>query len=205
MKHTLYALVFLFGLTTLPTASLAQETKQEETKQEQSKEDEKQEDEKKEEKKNPDVEKYEKAIKDAKKFEGAFTFYTKDNSILLELPEDNLDKLFLIQGTLHSGIASIGGQAGDPLGTGAVDVFRWVREGEHVSLVRPRTKYQWDPYNELAVSAERSFPEAYLSTFKIEQKHPEQKLLLLNVTNLFQGVLFELPQMVSASIGGTPP
>ena len=65
-----------------------------------------------EEEKQKKIEAYEKAIKDCKKIDGAFTLYQKDKSVLLELPEDKLGKLFLIQATFQKGATAHDLQAG---------------------------------------------------------------------------------------------
>ncbi len=162
-----------------------------------------QDDEKQEEpKKNPDVEKYEAAIKDAKKYEGAFTIYTKKDEILLELPEDKLDRLFFVQPTLHTGFAALLGQAGEPLSDGPIDVFKFKRTEDKVLLVRPNTRYRWNEGDPLALASQRTFPEAIVANFSVEQKHPEKKLLLIDVGQLFQGTVFDLAQFVNVSAGG---
>ena len=155
------------------------------------------------EKVDADGDKYDKAVKDLKKYEGAFTLYVRNAEILLELPENDLDKLFLAQATLHSGFAAMEGQAGEPLSDGPVEVFKWVKKDDKVLLVRPNTKYRWDKDDPLAIASQRTFPEAILGTFRVEHKHPDKKLMLVNVTNFFQGTVFELPQFVNAGSGGS--
>ena len=66
----------LFALSLLPATALAQDVKAgDEKKQETAKKEEE-----KKKKKNPDVVKYEKAIKDAERFEGEFTLYLRKNA-----------------------------------------------------------------------------------------------------------------------------
>lgn len=150
-----------------------------------------------------DAKKYDEAIKDAKKYEGAFTLYHKKNEILLELPETELGKLFLAQPTLYSGFAAMDGQSGEPLSAGAVDVFKFVLREEKVLLVRPNTRFRWTQNDPLATAAQRTFPEAIITSYSIEAKHPEKKLLLVDVTNFFQGTIFNLPKVVNAGTGGS--
>ncbi len=154
------------------------------------------------EKVEPDAKKYDEAIKDAKKYEGAFTLYLRKQEILLELPEANLDKLFLAQATLYSGFGPMDGQSGNPLSDGPVDIFKWVLKDEKVLLMRPNTKYRWEKDDPLAIASQRTFPEAIIATYRIEAKHPEKKLLLVNVSSFFQGTIFELPKVVSTGAGG---
>lgn len=150
---------------------------------------------------DPKIEEYEKAVKDLKKYEGAFTFYIRKKDILLELPESKLGQTFLLQATLNSG-AGGGAQAGDPLGAFSVDAFRWEKHDEQVWIVRPNLRFRWEPNDPLAVASQRSFPEAVLGGFRIEQTHPAKKLLLVNVTNLFYGDLVRLQEVVNMGVGG---
>ena len=158
---------------------------------------------KQEQKPDAEVEKYEKAIKEATKYEGAFTIYLRKTDVLLELPEDRFDRLFLAQATLYSGFGPMDGQAGNPLSDGPVDVFKWVKKDDKVLLVRPNTKYRWPAEDPLSLASQRTFPEAILATYRVEAKHPDKKLVLVNVSQFFQGTVFNLPQVVSAGTGGS--
>ena len=158
---------------------------------------------KEEPKKDPKVEEYEKAVKDLKRFEGAFTLYVRKKELLLELPEANLGKLWLYQATLNTGFNSGSfqpGQAGEPINN--IDAFRWERHDDQVWLVHPNTQYRWSKDDPLAAASERSFPEASLGSYKVEATHPEKKLLLVNVTNLFMGDPIQLGDVVNMGAGG---
>ena len=183
----LFAFVFVFSCLAAPTYA------QDEKKQDPPKE---------EQKKDPDVEKYEKAIAEATKYEGEFTLYVRKADVLLELPADKFDRLFLTQVTLHSGFSPMGGQAGEPLSAGPLEVFKWVKKDDKVLLVQPHTRFRWDEGDPLATASERTFPEGIVATFKVENTHPEKKLVLINATSFFQGGLFNLPQIVGAGTGG---
>lgn len=145
---------------------------------------------------------YEKAVKDLKKVEGPFTLYQRKKDLLLELPEDKLGKLFCLEANFNTGVMADGLQAGFPAGDLAVDVFRFERHDEAVWLVRPHLGHRWSDDDPLALSAERSFPDAILGTFNIEQKNPDKKLLLINVTNLFYGDAMRLGEAVQTLLGG---
>lgn len=153
-------------------------------------------------KKNPDVEKYEKAIKDATKYEGAFTLYTRKSDVLLELSEDMVGKTFMAQASLNRGFAAYMGQAGEPVGDGPVSIFRWERSDDKIVLMRPHTRFRWSESDPLATASQRTFPEAIVGTFRIENKHPEKKLLLVNVTPFFHGAPFDLAKFISEAVGG---
>lgn len=155
---------------------------------------------KEEPKKDPKVEEYEKAIKDLKKFDGAFTLYLRKKDVLLELPESNLDKVWLMQATMNTGISSFIGQAGDPLNSTDAYIFR--KNDEQVWLIRPNFRYRWTEKDPLAIASQRSFPEAVLAGYRIEATNPEKKLLLVNVTGLFNGELLRLGELVNIAAGG---
>ncbi len=160
-------------------------------------------DQKKEEpKQDPKVVEYEKAIKDLKRVEGAWTLYTRKKDLLLELPESKIGKLFCLQAALNTGVMGDVLQAGFPVGNFTVDVFRFDRAEESLWLVRPALKHRWAADDPLAVASQRSFPEAILGSFRIEQTHTEKKLLLVNVTQLFYGDVLRLSEVVGILLGG---
>ena len=149
-----------------------------------------------------DIKKYEDKIKDLKKFEGEFTFYQRKQEILIELREDQLDKLFCIQATIGTGIGADGLQAGDPLNQDSVDVFAF-RKGpqEDIQLIKPNLKYRFNPTDPLNVSSARSFPDAILDNYTIEATHPTKKLILVNATELFQGETVGIKSAISVTVG----
>ena len=148
------------------------------------------------------VSSYNSAVKELKRIDGPMPLYLRKKEVLLELPEDKLDKLFIIQASLETGLDSGFMSAGMPLGGNDVDVFKWHRNEDQVWLVRPHINYRWDKSDPFAVGAERTFPEAMLGSFRIEQQNPDKKLLLVNVSNLFMGDVFHLSEMVMSGLGG---
>jgi len=154
---------------------------------------------KEEPKRDPKSLDYERAIKDLKKTEGLFTFYQRKKEILLELPESRLGQMFYVQATLSSGAGETV-QAGDPIND--TDVFRWEKQDEQVNLVRPNLRFRWQKDDPLSVSSQRSFPEAILASYRIEQSDPERKLLLINMGSFFNGELFRLSELINSGLGG---
>lgn len=145
---------------------------------------------------------YAKAVKDLVKTEGTFTFYQRKKDILLELPAEKLNKTFLIQATMASGISSIVLQAGDPIGGNEIDAYHFEKHDDQMWLVRPNLKYRWGSDDMLKVAAQRSLPMAILGSFRVEQEDPIKHLFLVNVTGLFFGDLFRLNDAVNAMLGG---
>jgi Met-zincin/Domain of unknown function (DUF5117) len=152
--------------------------------------------------KDPKIGAYESAVKDLKKIEGSVNLYRRGKELLLELPEDKLDKILLIQASLSTGLDGGFLSPGMPVGDTPVDAFKLSRNEGTVVLIRPNISNRWTKGDPLAVGAARNFPEATLGTFRIEQEHPIRKLLLVNVTSLFYGDIFHLSEMVSGALGG---
>lgn len=180
-------------------AATAQDVKPPEPKKEEPK---KEEPKKEEPKQDPKVAEYEKAIKDLKKIDGNLTLYQRKKEILLELPESKLGKVFLFQASFNTGFLGDGITAGFPVGDFAISAFRFDKVEEAIWMVRPNIGYRWQNDDPMAKASERSFPEAILGSFRIEQTHPEKKLYLLNITNLFYGDILRLSEGVSTILGG---
>ncbi|MBL8048332.1 MAG: zinc-dependent metalloprotease [Chthonomonas sp.] len=152
---------------------------------------------------DPKIVEYDKAIKDLPKTEGPVTLYIRKKDILMEIPESKLGKLFFLQGAWNTGF-SVNQQQGLPLAlpTGenfsTVDMFRLEKQQEdRVWMIRPNTKFRWQQDDPNLEAIKRTFPEAFYQDFRIEQTHPEKKLLLINVTGLFSGDLFSLTKSLS--------
>ena len=145
---------------------------------------------------------YKNAIKDLKRIDGPMPLYVRKKEVLLELPEDKLDKLFIVQAALESGLDGGFLSAGMPVGGNSVDVFKWQKHDDQVWLMRPHISYRWDPKDPFAIGADRTFPEAILGSFRIEQQDPGRKLLLVNISQFFYGDLFHLGEMVMGGLGG---
>ena len=149
------------------------------------------------------IKKYEEILKDAVKSEGPFTFYLKEKDVYWELDPEQLGKYWFFQATLRTGAAPFGLQAGDPVGRASqvVDAFRWERHDEEIWLHLPNLAWRWEQDDPLAIAAKRTFPEAIMDSYKIEVEHPETKKMLLKVTNLFYGGLFDLNQRITMAMG----
>ncbi len=152
--------------------------------------------------KDDDTIDYEKFVKGLKKAEGPMALYQKGKNIYLELPEAQLGKIFLIQAAFESGLDSMFMHAGMPIGGQAVDAFRFVKKDDSVWLERPNISNRWSSDTTFKIGAERTFPEAKLSTFRVEQHNTDKKLLLVNITPLFLGDLFHVGEMIAGSLGG---
>lgn len=150
------------------------------------------------------IKKYEEAIKDAQKYEGPFTVFQKEDQVLFELKPDQLGKYFFLQATLRTGADPMIVQAGMPLGNMdfGVDAFRFEKRlKDEVWLFYPNYRFRWSKDDPFAVAAERSFPEAVLDSYKIVAEHPETKTMLIDVSDMFRGELFQLQQLIAMALG----
>jgi Met-zincin/Domain of unknown function (DUF5117) len=153
-------------------------------------------------KKDDDTIDFEKFVKDLKRVDGSMPLYQKGKNIYLELPEDKIGKVFLIQAAFDSGLDTMFMHAGMPIGGQAVDAFTFQRKDDMVWLERPNITNRWSAGATFKTGAERTFPDAMLNTFRVEQHNNQKHLLLVNVTSLFTGDLFHLSEMIAGSLGG---
>ncbi|MER3414293.1 MAG: hypothetical protein C4341_08705 [Armatimonadota bacterium] len=150
------------------------------------------------------IKKYEEAIKDAQKYEGPFTVYQKEDQVLFELKPDQLGKCFFLQAALRTGADPMNVQAGMPLGNMdfGVDTFRFEKHlKDEVWLFYPNYRFRWSKDDPYAVASERSFPEAVLDAYKIVAEHPETHTMLVDVSDMFRGELFQLRELIAMALG----
>jgi hypothetical protein len=152
--------------------------------------------------KDDDTLEYEKFVKDLKRIDGPMALYQKGKNIYLELPEAKLDKVFLIQAAFDTGLDTMFMHAGMPIGGQAIDAFKFERKDDMVWLERPNITNRWSKESTFATGAERTFPDAMLNTFRVEQHNVEKGLLLVNVSSLFFGDVFRLGEMIAGGLGG---
>ncbi len=157
---------------------------------------------KEEPKQDPKTAEYEKAIKDLKKIDGNLTLYLRKKEILLELPESKLGKILLLQASFNTGAMGDGLTAGFPVGDFTISAFRFDKQEDAVWMIRPNIAYRWNPGDPLSTASVRSFPEAILGSFRIEQTNPDKKLYLVNITNLFWGDAIRMNEGISMLLGG---
>lgn len=152
------------------------------------------------------IKKYEDLLKDSTKHDGPYTLYTKTKEgktdLYIELPPEQIGKVFFMQSMLQSGVTADGLQAGEPGNMDLViDAFRLERHGENIRIVKPNLSWRWSEDNSWAASSRRSFPDALLETMKIEAEHPENKKVLIKATGLFSGGIIELSDRINKVSG----
>lgn len=128
-----------------------------------------------------------KKTKDFTKVEGFVTFHHrfKDGrqQIYLELKESQLNKMMMLQSTASTGTGDGRIQAGDPI-SDQIFMFKKM-PNDQIYLVAPNTAVRSTGNPETQRSIDRSFPESYIESLKIEAKQESRKSILLDVTNLF--------------------
>lgn len=145
---------------------------------------------------------YANAIKDLKRIDGPLPLYLRKRDVLLELPESQLNKPFIVQASFETALDTGFLHAGMSIGDQALDLFEWQKQDDLINLVRPHLGHRWSADNAFGVGAARTFPDAILGGFRIEAQDPAKHLLLVNITQLFYGDLFYVPQMVASALGG---
>lgn len=201
MKSPLLILALLStGVLGVATCSFAQDAKPEKTKQT------KKADKAAEDRKaatDADETAYKAAIKGLQRVDGPVPLFVKKKEIFAEISEDMIGKILMCQTTLASGFGGLDYQAGDSVGPNEVQAFRLDRDDDQIWFVRPNLRFRWLKDDPLAVSSTRSLPEAILGGYKIEQRNPAKKLLLVNLTSFFNGDISKVGDLVNAGTGGT--
>nr|MBA3727240.1 DUF5117 domain-containing protein [Armatimonadota bacterium] len=151
------------------------------------------------------IKKYDDFLKDTTKLDGPFTLYTKKKDgktdVFLELDPAQLGKYWFLEATLRTGGNAMGLQAGEPANTMMnVDAYRFERRAEQIWLVVPNLSWRWDRDSPWATAARRSFPEGVIDEYKIEAEHPTTKKMVIKMTDLFYGGVFDLNERVSGTM-----
>lgn len=141
------------------------------------------------------AEEYAEAIEGLTRIDGPFPMFQKGKKILLEIDEANLERLFLMQATLRTGINS-DFQAGDPLNDYAIGAYKFRKFHETIQVIKPNLKYRTPANDPLAIAAARSLPEAIIANLDIEATDPKAKKILVDAASLFDGDVIELETLV---------
>ncbi|MFB0518502.1 MAG: zinc-dependent metalloprotease, partial [Acidobacteriota bacterium] len=178
-----FCLIFLLSLS-LSFAFSQQEVKQEKAQQVQKPEA------KQEEKKPPEKKEktFEEVIKDARKLEGLFNLYQKEDKLYLEILPEQFGKLYLFIPTLWTSVRY--GGAGDYL---PQRVFLWEKLDKKVLLTWKNTQYIAKKSLQYKRSLKNVVPDSIVAAFKIESEpHPERKSVLVCLDDCFLADLVNL-------------
>ncbi len=144
---------------------------------------------KKDDKDEPKEPPFEKAVKGAKKVEGLFNLYIKEDEAkyLLEIAPDQFDRPFLLNPTLVSGIGQSFLYPSDML---PEYVVAWERSGKTVRLIHRNTLFTADEKSTMRRPAGVAAPDAIVGQAKIEsQPHPDRKSVLIDLGSVVVGDL----------------
>ena len=141
-------------------------------------------------------------VKDYEKLPGYFTLYRKKESgretLYMEIKESQLGQLMMMETTASTGT---GGRvvAGDPIND---LVFKFQRgDGDKLLLVKPNLDHRVDPKLPIARAVKRSYPEAYLDSFKIEALQPDRKSILIDLSGFFKSDIAQISEKFSGGGG----
>lgn len=122
-------------------------------------------------------------IKDAKKSEGLFTLYQKDEKVWIELKPEDFDKPFFLSPKIATGIGEalvFGGLMDDP------QVLQFRRVHNQVQMIAVNTRYLAKAGTPEARAVDAAFsPSLLASTPVAGAPHPERKSVLVDAGTLF--------------------
>jgi hypothetical protein len=146
-------------------------------------------DEKKDDKEQPKEPAFDKAVKGAKKIEGLFNVYIKEDEarFLLEIAPDQLETPFLLNPTLVSGIGQGFLYPSDML---PEYVVLFHRNGKTIQVIHKNALFRADESSSMRQPAAVAAPDAVVGQAKIEcQPHPNTKSVLIDIGTVFVGDL----------------
>lgn len=126
-------------------------------------------------------------VKDYEKLPGLFTIYRKrelnKDQMYMEVREDQFNKVLLLQATASTGDGN-NLIAGDMIS----DTLFTLTKGQDdkVLLTVPNWHWRSDPNTPLGRAVQRSFPDAYLLSFRVEAKQADRKSVLIDVSDFFR-------------------
>jgi len=127
--------------------------------------------------------------KDAKKYEGLFNLYEKDQHLYAIIKTSQLDKPFLAPMAIAKGAAS----AGSPLNFGDEWVIMFRRVGDKIQVVRKNIRYEAPKGTPLAKAVEQNYLDSVLMAIPILSDDPPGGGVLVDFTTIFMGNFANLP------------
>lgn len=137
---------------------------------------------------------FEEVIQDAKKMEGLFNLYLKEDKVYLEILPEQFGLMYLFIPTLWTSIGFR--ESGYPI---PMKVFEWEKLDKKVLLLWKNTRYGAKKSAQYRRSLKNVVPESIVHAFKIESEpHPERKSILISLDDLFFSDLSYLGEMFSS-------
>jgi hypothetical protein len=130
-------------------------------------------------------------VKDAKKTEGLFTLWQKDEKVWIELKPEDLNRPFFLSPKIASGIGEgglFGGMMarswGEAVGKPQVVEFRRIHH--QVQMIALNTAFRARPGTAEALAVKNAFSPSLLGSSPVaSQPHPERKSILIEANGLF--------------------
>ncbi len=135
--------------------------------------------------KSGDEKPFDTVIKDFEVVPGLFTFYRRadDGKVFMEILPAQLDTMVLFAASLDQAAGERGFYAAQQLADFGCE---FKRVGKTINWVRKNTSFTSDPGTAQLRAIQRSFPDAIMSSAKIQsQPHPERKSVLVDAQELF--------------------
>jgi len=136
---------------------------------------------------------FEEIVMNAKKSEGLFNLYQKEDKLYLEIQPEQFGKLYLFLPTLRTSARY--GISGSYLPT---RIFVWEKLDNKVLLLWKNTRYTAKKSTQYKRSLKNVIPDSIVNAFKIESApHPERKSILISLDECFLSDLPDLGQRFS--------
>ncbi len=174
--------VLIFCLIFLPFASFTFEFPNQQQKEEKASKPQKQEAEKEAIKPPEKKEKtFEEIIKDARKLEGLFNLYQKEDKLYLEILPQQFGKMYLYVPTQWTSVGYGGAGSNLPM-----KVFVWEKLDKKILLLWKNTRYVAKKSPQYKRSLKNVVPDSIVHAFKIESEpHPKRKSILVSLDECF--------------------
>lgn len=133
---------------------------------------------------------YASVVKDAKKTEGLFTLWQKDDKVWIELKPEDFDKPFFLSPKIASGIGEgglFGGSMARSWGAayGKPQVVEFRKVHKQVQMIAVNTAYAAKAGTPEAAAVKAAFSPSLLGSSPLSQPHPETKAVLIEANGLF--------------------
>ncbi len=122
---------------------------------------------------------YYRIIKDAEKYEGAFTFYQNRGAIYLEIKEEDLGKIWCMRSAVSVG-STYPVESGIASGYPTVDPYIFEKQGDEIFIKLARSKYKWSKDAEIAESANQTYKEPIQFRMRIVAEQPSAKKYIVD-------------------------
>ena len=142
-------------------------------------------------------------LKDSKPTEGYFrTHLKRDNSLLMEVRPDQLEKEFGLVMHISKGVGVFNVHQGLPLS--AMQLMRWQRTGDKLYLIEMNPRFTAAEGSPMKASLDGNIGHSVAAAFKIESEEPETKALLIDVSGFILSDYAWLGEHLKYSYGMKP-